>query len=626
MPEPELSKVEAIELLLAYRELLLDEDPALGVKMEELQENLAGLDEHCGGVMARWQPPWIEEGIEGMNFGGAEKLEKLPVVKWVRALQTVLQELHRRAQEATFLPSCEAAFIVVLPAQCSQLQSISLLARLGGGAALLQPDRNAAEALPCSRLIFLDAFAGQKVEDAPIARSPVKEGPPSEVNGHKPATHADARAADAGEGRPNGATVVEEEAIALILGVMQLLREDGGRRRLASAFSGEGGREIWKRCLALDTYCDGLLSHWQPPWIEDGSFDELEMSLERRLAAEKRQLLGSLDLEFCLRSTEDAQVFDWAMALDGFCSFVANLALAARVHQAASGDSRVEVPGSERQQQEGPTLESDGAPQAGRTELVVVVPDDLAEWHLEVLGPLLRAFKIFMLTEKAWRADFQAAPHVSFSVQAASAASRSCVPWADAAGDDASGEDEGRFFRACAATEDRTGEAQPWPRECAEFATCAGAQGGDWVSFRQGVQQAAELESVNQAESMELYFRLMESYTLDAGQALQCRMGSATVFYRLGRLYLGQGYAQRAANLFQLAMSMFWDTTRAENGMACLQHEMWGIRWFDDFMEVYLRNAANLRRNHLEMLPPLDRSEDRLNERTRRPNRIERGS
>ncbi|CAK9034698.1 2-galactosyltransferase [Durusdinium trenchii] len=151
----------------------------------------------------------------------------------------------------------------------------------------------------------------------------------------------------------------------------------------------------------------------------------------------------------------------------------------------------------------------------------------------------------------------------------------------------------------------RTGEAQPWPRECAEFATCAGAQGGDWVSFRQGVQQAAELESVNQAESMELYFRLMESYTLDAGQALQCRMGSATVFYRLGRLYLGQGYAQRAANLFQLAMSMFWDTTRAENGMACLQHEMWGIRWFDDFMEVYLRNAANLRRNHLEMLPHL---------------------
>ena len=26
------------------------------------------------------------------------------------------------------------------------------------------------------------------------------------------------------------------------------------------------------------------------------------------------------------------------------------------------------------------------------------------------------------------------------------------------------------------------------------------------------------------------------------------------------------------------AMSMFWDASRAENGMACLQYEMWGIR------------------------------------------------
>ena len=29
-----------------------------------------------------------------------------------------------------------------------------------------------------------------------------------------------------------------------------------------------------------------------------------------------------------------------------------------------------------------------------------------------------------------------------------------------------------------------------WPG--AEFATCAGAQGGDWVSFRQGVQQVRD--------------------------------------------------------------------------------------------------------------------------------------
>ena len=147
-------------------------------------------------------------------------------------------------------------------------------------------------------------------------------------------------------------------------------------------------------------------------------------------------------------------------------------------------------------------------------------------------------------------------------------------------------------------------------------------------------------------------------------------MGSATVFYRLGRMYLAQGFPQRAANLFQLAMSMFWDTSRAEHGMTCLQHEMWGVRWgkatsningvkrvdeiglyqgiqvfqsfktifsnkksiminmffaicsvvpkgpkghqsgcerwFDDFMEIYLRNAAQLQRNNLAMLPQLE--------------------
>ncbi|CAE7199133.1 unnamed protein product [Symbiodinium pilosum] len=104
---------------------------------------------------------------------------------------------------------------------------------------------------------------------------------------------------------------------------------------------------------------------------------------------------------------------------------------------------------------------------------------------------------------------------------------------------------------------------------------------------------------------MESYHLLMESYALDAGIALHCRMGAATVFYRQGRLYLGLGYLQRAANLFQLAMSMFWDASRAENGMACLQYEMWGIRWFEDFMETYLTNAANLRRNDLAMLPHL---------------------
>lgn len=102
---------------------------------------------------------------------------------------------------------------------------------------------------------------------------------------------------------------------------------------------------------------------------------------------------------------------------------------------------------------------------------------------------------------------------------------------------------------------------------------------------------------------MEEYFQLIEAYALDAGMALDCRMGAAAAFFRLGRLYRIQGYAQRAANLFQLAMSMVWDTSRATNGGACLQMEMWGIKWFENFMDEYLTHAANLKRNDLSMLP-----------------------
>lgn len=41
--------------------------------------------------------------------------------------------------------------------------------------------------------------------------------------------------------------------------VMQLLREE----------------EIWRRFLALDAYCDGLLSTWQPPWVDAGRDHDL---------------------------------------------------------------------------------------------------------------------------------------------------------------------------------------------------------------------------------------------------------------------------------------------------------------------------------------------------------------
>merc|ERR1719401_2987963 len=48
---------------------------------------------------------------------------------------------------------------------------------------------------------------------------------------------------------------------------------------------------------------------------------------------------------------------------------------------------------------------------------------------------------------------------------------------------------------------------------------------------------------------------------------------------------------------------MFWDSSRAENGMECLQYELWGVWWFDEFMDTYLSHAAKLRRNDFSMLP-----------------------
>lgn len=117
------------------------------------------------------------------------------------------------------------------------------------------------------------------------------------------------------------------------------------------------------------------------------------------------------------------------------------------------------------------------------------------------------------------------------------------------------------------------------------------------------MQMAVSREASEPEVAMETYFQLMENFALDAGVALECRMGAASVFFRLGRRYESMGFAQRAANLYQLAMSMFWDASRAEGGMECLQYEIWGVRWFDEFMETYLAHATRLGRNDLAMLP-----------------------
>mmetsp|Transcript_11907 Transcript_11907/g.27773 ORF Transcript_11907/g.27773 Transcript_11907/m.27773 type:complete len:485 (-) Transcript_11907:44-1498(-) len=141
------------------------------------------------------------------------------------------------------------------------------------------------------------------------------------------------------------------------------------------------------------------------------------------------------------------------------------------------------------------------------------------------------------------------------------------------------------------------------PRECHEFELCSSGHKADWGAFKRSFDEAVTHEATDPFGSMEVYYLLMEQHCRDAGQALDCRMGCAATFYRLAGHYLTQGFSQRAANLFQLAMSMFWDTSRSPNGMACLEHRLWGIAWFEEFMEVYLSHAAKLHRNDLAMLP-----------------------
>ncbi|CAE8643591.1 unnamed protein product [Polarella glacialis] len=60
----------------------------------------------------------------------------------------------------------------------------------------------------------------------------------------------------------------------------------------------------------------------------------------------------------------------------------------------------------------------DGVHTPQTVALVVVLPDVVADWHLEVIGALVRALGMFMLTERAWRTDFRAASTVPFSVEA----------------------------------------------------------------------------------------------------------------------------------------------------------------------------------------------------------------
>ncbi|CAJ1375719.1 unnamed protein product [Effrenium voratum] len=186
------------------------------------------------------------------------------------------------------------------------------------------------------------------------------------------------------------ATNAYGEAAGLIMGVVQLLRQ----------------AEIWSKFQALDSYCDNLLSNWEPPWVPEDLEEE-----ERRAAREMN--LNRLAQE------DESTVYDWAMALDGFLSFVANLAVAARVHAAGEVETeRFHIEELQKEPSGSFTPSQSSELSKAKPALVVVVPD-MTDWHLEVFGPLLRALKIFMLAEQAWRADFDAASSVPFSVEAA---------------------------------------------------------------------------------------------------------------------------------------------------------------------------------------------------------------
>lgn len=52
--------------------------------------------------------------------------------------------------------------------------------------------------------------------------------------------------------------------------------------------------------------------------------------------------------------------------------------------------------------------------------------------------------------------------------------------------------------------------------------------------------------------------------------------------------------------LLHVAFAVFFFATKTR---FCLPSRLSRHRWFDDFMETYLQNAALLRRNHLTMLP-----------------------
>jgi len=66
-----------------------------------------------------------------------------------------------------------------------------------------------------------------------------------------------------------------------------------------------------------------------------------------------------------------------------------------------------------------PTAAAEGAAEPepqGASAIVAVLPDVATRWHLDVLGALVSSLGVYMISERAWRADFAGESNVPFEV------------------------------------------------------------------------------------------------------------------------------------------------------------------------------------------------------------------
>merc|ERR1719494_1114318 len=118
------------------------------------------------------------------------------------------------------------------------------------------------------------------------------------------------------------------------------------------------------------------------------------------------------------------------------------------------------------------------------------------------------------------------------------------------------------------------------------------------------VQPAVEaFDGAPNQETVNELIRLADKHFSKAGDALQCRIGGAAIFWKLGQVYLDRS-PERAHNLHQLAMSFFWDLSRLPQGMECLSYGLWGLDFFNGFMDQYLSLAHTIKRHTVESLRP----------------------